>query len=94
MTRRCFLAAGLLMLVPAYGEPIQRVLVKSSNLQSVGFDPKTKTLEIEFLHGGVYRYFEVPEPLHAELMKAESKGSFFQKNVKSKFRFERISSGK
>ena len=94
MTRRSFLAAGVSLFVSAYGEPIRRVPVESSNLKSVGFDAKTKTLEVEFIHGGVYSYFDVPEEVFAGLMKAESKGGFFQKNVRGQFRFKRISGGK
>ncbi len=89
ITRRSFLAAGLFLVVPAFADPISRVPVESSNLKSVGFDSKTKTLEVEFRHGGVYRYLEVPDAVHAELMKAESKGRYFQTNVRNKFRFER-----
>ncbi|OQX00458.1 MAG: hypothetical protein BWK73_48340 [Thiothrix lacustris] len=37
------------------------VLVSSSNLRSVGYDPETATLEVRFRHGGVYQYYNVPE---------------------------------
>lgn len=94
MTRRRFLAASLLIIAPALGESTRRVAVESTNLKSVGFDPKGKILEVEFHHGGVYRYFEVPEAIHTALMKADSKGKYFQANVRNKFRFERVSSGK
>lgn len=94
MTRRNFLAASLIILAPALAKPIQRVAVASTNLKSVGFDPKTKTLEVEFIHGGVYRYYEVPAEIHSGLINAESKGKYFQTNVRQKFRFERISGGK
>lgn len=94
MTRRGFLAVGVSLFVSAYGEPIRRAPVESSNLKSVGFDSKTETLEVEFIHGGVYCYFDVPEEVYAALMKAESKGGFFQKNVRGKFPFKRISGGK
>lgn len=94
MTRRTFLAAGILFAVPAFADPMKRVPVESSNLRSVGFDTMTKTLEVEFRHGGVYRYLEVPDDVHAELMKAESKGRFFQVNVRGKFKFERTTARK
>lgn len=94
MTRRDFFVAALLVISPALGEPIRRVDVESTNLKSVGFDPKTKILEVEFLHGGVYRYFEVPTATHDALMKAQSKGKYFQANVRNKFRFERVSNTK
>jgi len=38
-----------------------RMSVSSSNISSVGYDPKTQTLEVEFHNGGVYQYFNVPQ---------------------------------
>jgi lysyl-tRNA synthetase class 2 len=63
-------------------------------LKSVGFDQKARVLEIQFHHGGIYRYHDVPAETHAALMKAESKGKYFQANIRNKFRFERVSSEK
>lgn len=83
-----------LLSVSLIAGPIARSQVESSNLRSVGFDAKEKVLEVEFRHGGIYRYFEVPSEIHASLMKAESKGKYFQANIRMKFRFERISGGK
>ena len=40
---------------------MERQHVNSSNLESVGYDPTTQTLEIEFLNGGLYQYSGVPE---------------------------------
>ena len=42
--------------------------VESSNLASVGYDAKGQILEIEFNHGGLYQYFDVPQEVHDELM--------------------------
>ena len=74
--------------------PIERVPVDSSNLKSVGFDEKSHVLEIQFHHGGIYRYHDVPAETHAALMKAESKGKYFQTNIRNKFRFEKVAAGK
>ncbi|MHC5726326.1 MAG: KTSC domain-containing protein [Nostoc sp.] len=38
-----------------------RIGVSSSDLQSVGYDATTCTLEIKFHSGGIYQYFKVPE---------------------------------
>ena len=74
------------------GEPphsIPRTAVESSNLKSVGYDAASKTLEVEFNHGGIYRYLNVPPATHKALMKSESKGNFFNANIRRKFRFQR-----
>jgi KTSC domain len=69
--------------------PIPRTAVVSSNLKSVGYDSDSKTLEIEFKNGSVYRYFEVPPATNSALMKSDSKGKFFHSTIRGKFRFER-----
>jgi len=40
---------------------MERKAVRSTNVASVGYDPKSKVLEIEFKSGGVYQYANVPE---------------------------------
>ncbi len=61
---------------------MNRTPVSSSNLQAVGYDPATRTLEIEFLNGGLYSYSGVPASVHASLMAASSHGSYFDSNIK------------
>jgi KTSC domain len=61
---------------------MNRMPVSSSNLASIGYDRTTQTLEIEFLHGGVYQYSGVPPSVYDGLMEAESHGSYFDLNVK------------
>lgn len=56
--------------------------VTSSQLVSVGYDAATETLEIKFKNGHVYQYQNVPAKMHAELMAAESIGSYFIKHIK------------
>lgn len=74
-----------------------RIPVESSQIKSIGYDPSTKTLEVEFHARGekypesVYHYHEVSPETHANLMKAESKGSHLGKFVKGKHRFTKIS---
>lgn len=59
---------------------MQRQPVESSNLASVGFDDKTKVLEIEFKGGGVFQYTgSSAEQHYKDLMAAPSKGKQFQK---------------
>jgi len=40
---------------------IKRQAVASSSLASVGYNEEHEILEIEFNHGGVYQYFDVPK---------------------------------
>jgi KTSC domain len=69
---------------------VLRQVVESSSLRSLGYDRATRTLEVEFKHGGVYRYEEVPPELWSELRLAESKGQFFQERVRDHFATTRL----
>jgi len=40
---------------------MKRQAVESSNLASVGYDVENEILEVEFKHGRVYQYFDVPK---------------------------------
>lgn len=68
---------------------MERQPVSSSNLVSVGYDPSSETLEIEFKNGSIYRYFNVPPFEHERLMAADSHGVYFNANIKDKYPFER-----
>lgn len=61
---------------------MERQHVNSSNLKSVGYDPATRTLEIEFLNSGLYQYSGVPESVYKELMSASSHGQYFDNHIK------------
>lgn len=61
---------------------MDRTRVSSSNLASVGYDAQTQTLEIEFLDGGIYQYYSVPENRYTGLMNASSKGEYFDAFIK------------
>lgn len=69
---------------------MERYLVASSNLSSVGYDPETETLEVEFLNGSVYQYFNVPEIMYERLMQESSKGKFLNAYIKNAFPFSRV----
>lgn len=69
---------------------MQRITVESSDIVSVGYDPKTLRLEVEFQGGRVYQYRDVPLELHEQFMRADSYGSFFNTFINNKFRFDRI----
>jgi hypothetical protein len=67
-----------------------RIPVESSNLRSVGFDPYTNVLEIEFHGGRIYQYLSVPLSIYVSLMAAESHGKYFHAHIRCTFRYRRI----
>lgn len=69
---------------------MQRTSVSSSNVASVGYDPESSTLEIEFNNGAIYQYFDVNENIYNELLNAGSVGGYLASNIKGKYRFSRV----
>ena len=62
---------------------MQRQAVESGNIRSIGHDPATNTLEVEFKHGGVYQYPSCGADLCERFLTAPSKGAFFGKHIKN-----------
>jgi len=69
---------------------MQRQSVTSNHLQSVGYDPSTKTLEVEFKNGRVYHYLKVPPSEFDALMTAESLEEYLNDNIKSSFSYREV----
>jgi hypothetical protein len=64
---------------------MERRPVDSSSIVSVGYDPRTFTLEIEFHNGRVYRYLQVPIAAYRLLLQAPSIGAFVNRQIKPRF---------
>ena len=64
---------------------MERIAVSSSNISSVGYDANSSTLEIEFHSGGVYQYEGVPQSEYDVFIAADSKGKYFNANIKDRY---------
>jgi len=64
----------------------------SSNLAGIGYNDACQILLVQFQHDRTqaYRYDGVPAEIHAGLMAAESKGSFFAAHIKKAFPFTKV----
>jgi hypothetical protein len=69
---------------------MERKLVESSNLASIGYDASTGTLEIEFKNGAIWQYYDFPEHMWNEFEYAESHGKYFNANIKNQYRDGRV----
>jgi hypothetical protein len=69
---------------------MEREPVRSTAIRSIGFDLQSRTLEVEFTSGKVYRYFDVPEFLYRGFLVAKSKGAYFNTRINARFRQEEI----
>jgi KTSC domain len=65
--------------------------VASSNIAAVGHDGEH--LFVKFKSGATWRYHTVNAATHAEMMRAESIGSYFAKHIKPNFQGEKVSDG-
>lgn len=72
-------------------ERVTRTAVTSSSLASIGYAPTQAALEVEFRHGAVYRYLDVPAEVFEAFLAAESKGTFFNRAVKDCYLHQRVS---
>lgn len=72
---------------------MRRVPVRSSALRSVGYDPRTFTLEVEFDSGEVYHYLDVPPEIVDGFIDARSKGAYLTSQIKPHFEVEYVDTG-
>jgi hypothetical protein len=62
-----------------------RIILKSSVLASVLYLPEKRLLEVEFRSGQRYLYSDVPPTRIDDLLTAESKGLYFNANIRNCF---------
>jgi lysyl-tRNA synthetase class 2 len=65
--------------------------VESITLATVAYDADRELLQIEFRDRTIYRYFNVPGDVHESLLRAPSKGSYFNRIIRGQFTYARIS---
>ncbi len=59
--------------------------VESDVIHAMGYDPEIQLLEIIFNDGRIYQYRSVPPEVYDGLKNAESKGRYFQENIRGEF---------
>ncbi len=70
---------------------MERQYVSSSNIASIGYDASDMILEVEFLNGAIYQYYDVPQSVYDGLMFASSHGSYLDAYVKKGgYRYSKI----
>lgn len=64
--------------------------MKSSQLNSVGYDEEKNELYVEFSYGQVYKYIEVPKRVYDKLITISvSPGSYFHSDIRMKYTYEK-----
>lgn len=59
--------------------------VDSSNVHRIGYDSATEELYVEFSNGRIYVYSAVPQSTYDELLAADSKGSYMNREIKPNY---------
>jgi KTSC domain len=61
------------------------VPVNSTVLASLAYDASGSILQLEFCNGAIYRYSAVPAAVYHSLLAADSKGSYFNREIRTRF---------
>jgi curved DNA-binding protein CbpA len=69
--------------LPEYNQTI-------SSSSIVDFEFKSQVLQITFLDGSVYEYFDVPHNTYTKLVNAESRGRFARRHIYNEFVYRNV----
>ena len=69
---------------------MHRTTVGSVGISQVGYDEGAHTLEIEFVSGSVYDFFNVPPKIYDDFMHSATKERFYESNVLARFPYQRV----
>ncbi len=67
-----------------------RVDLNSTLLHAVTYQDQCAVLELEFRSWAVYRYFGIPQQTFEELLRAESKGGYFNSRIRNRFAYAKV----
>lgn len=71
---------------------MKTMAVASTTLAKVAYHPDRQLLQLEFRDRAVYQYFEVPAEVHQALLRASSKGRYFNLSIRGRYTCARIGS--
>jgi hypothetical protein len=69
---------------------VRQVPVESTTLSRAGYSRGDAILELVFRSGEVYRYFDVPVEIYEGLLRADSKGGYFNDHIRNMFRYQHV----
>ena len=62
----------------------------SSTIAALRYDPRTELLEVRFTNDRTYRYERVPDFVYRALLRADSKGRYFNEIVRDGYEYEEL----
>ena len=65
--------------------------IESSAIRAIDYQPPRRRLEVTFVSGERYAYDKVPGEVHRAFVAAESKGRFFQAEIRGRYPYRKLS---
>jgi lysyl-tRNA synthetase, class II len=62
----------------------------SSNIAEFRFDKTTDTMQVDFVSGDTYEYYNVSPATNRAFQAAPSKGEFFARSIRNRFPYEKL----
>ena len=69
---------------------MERKRVSASNIRAVGFDSRSRVLEIEFSDGSIVQYSGVSDEVHRRFVNSPSPGSYYRDNIEENYTAKRM----
>lgn len=69
---------------------MERKRISSGNIRAVGYDARSRMLEIEFSSGSIVQYSGVSDEVHRRFLNSPSPGSYFRDHIEENFSSKRV----
>ncbi len=69
---------------------MERLIVQSDVIFSVGYNARKNDLEIQFRDGSMTRFLAVPPAVYLDFMNAEEKDDFYSRKIKDQYVFRKF----
>ena len=66
------------------------MLVDSTAIREIDYDPERAKLLVRFVSGEHYVYVGVPGEVHRSFLDADSKGRFFQTEIRDRYPYNKL----
>lgn len=78
-------------IIPMTPENIEILTPESSLIKTISYEKELQKLIVVFKsNDSIYEYYEITPDIFNEIKESESKGSYFLKNIKSKFDYIKL----
>lgn len=65
-------------------------VAQSSHLQSYEYDPESQTLQVTFVNGDIYQYYNVPQTEYWNLAQSGGSGAYFHSKIRMGYNYQKI----